>query len=151
MSPHKWVFAVAFAAAAYGQGVPAGWKVTKVGHGNCQVAAPAEYAVNAAGGFVRAQDHSVEIILSYQAGTSLRVLSEAGMKAAGVGKVYENTDKRRFYSMAPPESAKPGTTVTSYYVKVAVPGGACQAQISLTAGTSEELAKNIASSIGAAK
>jgi hypothetical protein len=133
-----------------GQSIPAGWKAVKDSHGKCQIGVPADYSLaNAAAGFANAKDHGIEVILTSREGNTLKPLSEAGMKVAGVDKVTENTAQKRFYAMKPHTSQ--GKVVTSWYEIIPYPGGTCSANITIREGAPQDQFRQIAASLSPSK
>ncbi len=137
-------------AAGQAQSIPAGWKSVKDSHGKCQIAVPGDYSLtDAAAGFANAKDRGIAVILTSREGNTLKPLSEAGMKVAGVDKVTENTAQRRFYAMKP--STFQGKVVTSWYEIIPYPGGTCSANITIREGAPEDQFRQIAATLSALK
>jgi len=132
------------------QSLPAGWKPIKDPKGKCQVGVPGDYNLaNAAAGYASAKDHGIEVILTSREGNTLKPLSEAGMKVAGVDRVAENSTQKRFYAMKP--SKHEGKTITSWYEIIPYPGGTCSANITIREGAPQDQFNQIAATLSASK
>ena len=83
---------------------------------------------------------------------TFRPLNEAGMKAAGVEKIFENTAERVFYSHGRPKVAAGNQSPTrNWYVRVPSKDGTCMGSIEFRESVSEEVAKQIALSLAKAE
>ncbi len=91
----------------------------------------------------------ISVQLLSQPGRTLKPLSDGAQKALMIGKMFDNTANRVFYSMDP--AKKDGTVLAEWHVTVPGNGGTCYAQIMLLKGASEDLARKIADTLSAIK
>jgi hypothetical protein len=139
------------AMAAGAQTVPAGWQTMNNEDNACQVALPAGWIVSQdIKGMAREPKGAMSVLLVRENDFKTEPLDETTLKMFRAGKVFENSARRIFIEG---QTTKFGPNVTKPW-KVWLPAktkGSCHLTISIRPGGSEETAKRIADSLGAAK
>jgi NADH:ubiquinone oxidoreductase subunit len=133
------------------QSVPAGWTITKDDSGTCQVAHPADWKPWDRNNTTADPKKLIEVSVTWEKDAKVEVLNSAAMKAMRVKVAIENTPQRTF---AEHEAMNfgPGPERRLFTVLVpARPKGACNATLSLSPGSSEELLKRVAMTLAPAK
>jgi hypothetical protein len=142
--------AAIWVSAASAASIPAGWITIKDASTACQAGVPADFKPQPGlTSLAQGPGNMIAIHLISQAGKTLKPLDAPSQKALMIGKMFDNTANRVFYSMEP--AKKDGTVLAEWRVTVPGKGGVCFAQITLLKGASEDLARKIADTLGPIK
>jgi hypothetical protein len=140
-----------FVAPAFGQTVPAGWKLVRDAKDACQIAVPAEWSpLSEKGGAAVLHDPGTAIaVVTSQPGQAFKPLSPTMVKLMDIpkAKMFENTAKRIFYEDKTSLHAEDPNAYTA-----SVPGnsGMCSCRVVFLPRIGDDTARKIALSLGPA-
>jgi hypothetical protein len=128
---------------------PAGWKVIKDQRGVCEVTIPPDWIASTRNAGVASPKDVLEgMVVVTSDAAALKPIPDSMQKMMKIERVYENTDKRVVYTSHIARDAKDSSSLS-----VAVPAahGSCMAQVTYRSTVPENLAKQIAYSVGPVK
>ena len=137
---------------ASAQTVPAGWKVVKDSKGACQIAVPPDwvpFTENSGAAVLHNATTAIAVVTS-QPGQIFKPLSESQLKLFNIGKekIFENTAKRLFYQ---DKTSRNPDDSSAYSAMVPGKGGTCSCHVVFVPSITEEIARKITLSLGAAQ
>ena len=133
------------------QPVPAGWKAIKDSKSACQILVPGDWApFEENSGSAILQDASTAIaVVTSQPGQTFKPLTESIQKLLRIPKdrLFENSVRRIFYQ---DKIARDAKDTNAFSAMVPGKNGTCSSRVVFVSSVSEETAKKITLSIGAA-
>jgi hypothetical protein len=128
---------------------PAGWKVIKDQRGMCEVAVPPDWIASTRNpGVASPKDVLEGMVVVTSDAAALKPIPDSVQKMMKIEKLYENTDKRVVYMSHIARDPKDSSSLS-----VAVPAahGSCMTQVTYRSTVPENLARQIAYSVGPVK